>query len=143
MNYTEIIDLLEYEAGQQGLKFYHYTLDHANEYSLGSDASPNDLFPVAIVPPLTSTLRWPNYQIESAESVFRVIIFLADLIDPHSDRAEKQQVVETMWGKAQALAFSLNDTLQQGTYVFSYIESNSLRIEPFFTYQWNAHLTAG
>lgn len=143
MTYSELINILEGAAAEIGVEFYHYTLDHANEYALGSTQSTANLFPVCILPPPISELTWPQNIIENSTETYTVIAFFCDVISPNSDRAEKQSVVSAQWINARNYVYQLNDSLQTSDYPFNYVESASVRIEPFFTYTWNNYHTAG
>lgn len=144
MNYGQMVNFIEEKVLALPCKFYHYTLDHANEYGLGSSADPGDLFPVAILPPPESTLQLSQGGlVENASRCWEIVIWFAELIDPHSIREDKERAVTAMDLLARNFVISVSDSFMSSGNPFTYVDSDSVRFSPFFTYEWNAHLTAG
>lgn len=133
MKYSELSTYLREVVEGNGLAFYHYTLDHVNEYQ-GN-------FPVAVAPPFLARARFPNTYPIIAIYEFDLLFILLDLIDPGSNRGEKEEVVSRMWDMANSILASLINHSQQGPYPMNRVEDVS--IEPHMTVGWNAHLTAG
>lgn len=134
MTYGEVVTRLNDKATDLGLPFYHNTQDHVNEYQ-------GD-FPVVVLDPMPAVLDWPNTNVMSAVAKYEITLVFMDLIDPSSDRAEKQSVVEAQTQNAYNYVRQMADDAIGIPEAMHSIVRNA-RVVPYFTFNWNSHLTAG
>lgn len=134
MTYNEVITKLQLNALNVGLEnFLHYTKDHVNEWQ--------GTFPLVVVDPPEMSLRWPNTSAVIGVGSYRITVIFMDLIDPDSDRSEKQTVVESQHQNAVNFIMQLADNLLITGVEHSIVKD--IEVTPFFTFPWNSHLTAG
>ena len=134
MKYNEVVTVMETVANALPVSFYHYTEEHVNEYQ-------GD-FPVAVMFPPSASISYNESNGVASTASYDIRIAFMDLISPESDRSEKQTVVDAQHNNAASMVI----TLIQGEDLIPEVLGatvRNIRIDPFFTFPWNSHLTAG
>ena len=125
MTYADLHTLIEGQVTASSLAFLHSENDHINTY--------RGTFPLAVLDPPTANLEgggWPF------SAVYLIQMAFMNTISADTDWSVRRAVVEAMDAKAREFIQRLDRTSDL-------TPITDVSIQPFFTFPFSSHLTAG